>query len=171
MNKGKGKSKMWEDYQDLPKQCFCEPMNKYEPYHCSADGGQCSCKKGNVFYGAKFKKGNSSKIANFEEMSAQPMAVVKANRSDYVACDPSSFEGVDPLPGEEKECYCDDRSKIDEDLVKNTIAYWRGIKAEKIARELQAKADAEAEAAEAAEDAEHARLEAELKKTKAAKKA
>lgn len=56
-------------------------------------------------------------------------------------------------------------------MVKSTIDYWRGIAEEKAARELQARADAEAEAAEAAEDAEHARVEAELAKTKAAKKA
>lgn len=99
------------------------------------------------------------------------MTAVNANKTDYVACDPSSFEGVDPLPGLEKECYCDDSKKADQDMVKSTIDYWRGIAEEKAARELQARADAEAEAAEAAEDAEHARVEAELAKTKAAKKA
>lgn len=168
---GKNLDEVWDDFKDLPKQCFCEPKPKYEPYHCSADGGQCSCKNGNVFYGAKFAQGNSSKIASFEDMQAQSMTVVAANKTDYVACDPSSFEGVDPLPDQEKECYCDDSKKIDEDLIKNTIEFWRGKAAEKAAREAQAKADAEAEAAEAAEDAEHARLEAELKRTKAAKKA
>lgn len=171
MNAGKKMKNQFEQFKELPKQCFCEPKPKYEPYHCSADGGQCSCKNGNVFYGAKFKASNTSKIANFEEMSSQPMTVVAANRTDYVFCDPSSFEGVDPLPGQDKECYCDDRSKIEEDLIKNTIELWRGKAAEKAAREAQAKADAEAEAAEAAEDAEHARVEAELKKTKAAKEA
>lgn len=99
------------------------------------------------------------------------MTVVGANQTDYVACDPSSFEGVDPLPGFEKECYCDDRKNVSAELVKQTIEYWRGIAAEKAAREAQAKADAEAEAAEAAMEAEKARLEAELKKAKAAKKA
>ena len=105
------------------------------------------------------------------EVTNQPMTVVAANMTDYVACDPSSFEGVDPLPGVEKECYCDDRKNASAELVKQTIEYWRGIAAEKAAREAQAKADAEAEAAEAAEEAERARLEAELAKTKKAHKA
>lgn len=130
-----GDGGIWSDFKDLPKQCWCEPENKYEPYHCSADGGQCSCKNGNVFYGAKFAEDNTTKIANFAEMSAQAMTVVGANQTDYVACDPSSFEGVDPLPGFEKECYCDDRKNVSAELVKNTIEYWRGIAAEKAARE------------------------------------
>lgn len=166
-----GKRSSLDEFKELPKQCFCEPMPKYEPYHCSEDGGQCSCKKGRVFYGAKYKPGNGTKMASFEDVTNSQFAVVDANNTDYVACDPSSFEGVDPVPGVDKECYCDDQKKVDEDLVKNTIEYWRGLAAEKAAREAQAKADAEAEAAEAAEDAEHARLEVELKKTKAAKKA
>lgn len=119
----------------------------------------------------KYKYKQSKKMASFEDVIEDSFAVVKANKTDYVACDPSSFEDVDPLPGVDKECYCDDRSKIDEDLIKNNIEYWRGIAAEKAAREAQAKADAEAEAAEAAEDAEHARLQEEFKKIKAAKKA
>jgi hypothetical protein len=88
-----------------------------------------------VFYGAKYKEGSTSKLANFEDVTEQQMTVVKANKTDYVFCDPSSFEGVDPLPGVDKECYCDDSAKTDEDLIKNTIEYWRGIAAEKAARE------------------------------------
>jgi len=60
----------WADLKDLPKQCWCEPDNKYEPYHCSADGGQCSCKNGNVFYGAKWASEGSKKLANFEEVTS-----------------------------------------------------------------------------------------------------
>lgn len=161
----------WEMFEDLPKQCFCEPKKKYEPYHCSADGGQCSCKNGNVFYGIKYKNGNSGKLANFEDVSNELFAVVEANKTDYVACDPSSFEGVDPIPEREKECYCDDKKSVDVELVKETTKYWRGVAEEKALKEAQAKAEAEAEAAEAAEDAEHARIEAELKKIKAEKKA
>ena len=63
------------------------------------------------------------------------MAVVRANKSDYVFCDPSSFEGVDPVPGVDKECYCDDRSKVPSKLVNMTIEYWRGKAEEKAARE------------------------------------
>ena len=78
MARGHGLNKVWDDFKDLPKQCYCEPMNKYEPYHCSADGGQCSCKNGNVFYGAKYKEG-TKKIANFESVMDQPVTVVSAN--------------------------------------------------------------------------------------------
>jgi len=57
-------------------------------------------------------------MANFEDVNEQPFAVVKANKTDYVFCDPSSFEGVDPNPGQDKECYCDDRAKTDDELIK-----------------------------------------------------
>ena len=60
--------KQWEDFKDLPKQCFCEPTPKYEPYHCSEDGGQCSCKNGNVFYGIKYKQNSANKLASFEDV-------------------------------------------------------------------------------------------------------
>jgi len=63
------------------------------------------------------------------------MTVVGANKTDFVACDASSFEGVDPLPGFEKECYCDDKKNATEELVSSTIDYWRGIQAEKAAVE------------------------------------
>jgi hypothetical protein len=124
-----------------------------------------------VAYGVKYKPGSSSKLANGEDVASVAFTNVKANNTDYVFCDPSSFEGVDPAPGVEKHCYCDDKNKIPEEIIKNTIEYWRGLAEEKSLREAQAKADAEAEAAEAAEDAEHARVEAELAKKKAAKKA
>lgn len=96
---------------ELPKQCWCEPLPRYEPYHCSADGGSCSCKGGAVLYGAKFKNETSTKIANVEDAALRPWTVTFANKTDYVQCSPSSFNGVDPLPGEEKECYCDSKNE------------------------------------------------------------
>lgn len=63
------------------------------------------------------------------------MAVVAANKTDYVACDPSSFGGVDPVPDMDKECYCDDNKTVSQDLVDQTIKYWRGVAEEKAARE------------------------------------
>lgn len=66
---GRKKTHTWDEFKELPKQCWCEPQPKYEPYHCSADGGQCSCKKGVVFYGAKYKAG-TTKLANFEDVTS-----------------------------------------------------------------------------------------------------
>ena len=79
IRKNSGKAEKWKIFADLPKQCWCEPENKYEPYHCSEDGGQCSCKNGNVFYGAKFALGNATKMSNFLDASNQPLTVVAAN--------------------------------------------------------------------------------------------
>jgi len=105
-----GKNK--KEFKDLTKQCWCEPEPEYEPYHCSADGGQCSCKNGNVFYGIKNVPG-TDRIASWDDVSVNDMAVVEANKTDYVECSPESFGDTDPQPGIEKECYCDDRKKVD----------------------------------------------------------
>lgn len=115
------------EFAELPKQCYCEPEPKYEPYHCSEDGGQCSCKKGRVFYGIKNKLGNESRMAAFDDVTDAQFTMVDANNTDYVFCDPTSFEGVDPAPGIDKECYCDDQKKVDAALTNYTLDYWRGI--------------------------------------------
>lgn len=67
MNKNK-KHFNFKQFKSLPKQCYCEPLPKYEPYHCSADGGNCSCTGGTVTYGAKFKNETSKKMASFEDV-------------------------------------------------------------------------------------------------------
>jgi len=51
-------------------------------------------------------------MASWEDVTENPFVVAFANKTDYISCDASGFEGVDPLPGMEKECYCD--SKIPE---------------------------------------------------------
>jgi len=75
------------------------------------------------------------------------MAVVEANKTDYVECSPESFGDTDPQPGVEKECYCDDRKKVEKTTVTYWIYYWQQKREEQEAREAQAKADADAEAA------------------------
>lgn len=116
-----------DDFKELPKQCFCEPKNNYEPYHCSADGGSCSCKNGNIFYGRKFKEGSTKKLANFEDVTSSTFAVIANSKEDYVPCEPDFFGGVDPLPDEDKQCYCDDQKKISSELIKGNTDYWAGV--------------------------------------------
>jgi hypothetical protein len=124
--------KKMKQFKDLPKQCWCEPLPEYEPYHCSADGGNCSCTGGTVIYGAKFKSDNSTKMASFQDVLDQSPVVTMANKSDYVACDASAFNGIDPMPGSEKECYCDSRkNSTNTELYNNLIEYWNGVQYEK----------------------------------------
>jgi len=59
------KGHAWDFEPDDHLQCFCEPFLAPEPFHCSADGGDCTCPKGNVFYGAKFKGESTSEISTF----------------------------------------------------------------------------------------------------------
>lgn len=61
-------------------------------------------------------------------------------------CTPDSFEGVDPLPGQEKSCHCDPYSMYN-GYINYFKEYWRQIYAEKQAAEQLARDEAEAKAA------------------------
>ena len=77
-----------------------------------------------------------SQMANFEDLTSMPYTVVGANKTDFVSCNPSSFEGVDPLPDSEKECYCDSRKNgTSEEEVKQVIQGWRDKLEEEAAAE------------------------------------
>lgn len=104
-----------------------------------------------------------AKLASFGDLLASPFAIVAANKTDYVACDPKSFMGVDPAPGVDKECYCDDKRRWTDELIKANQDNWEMIRQEKLLREQMAKADAESEAALEREEEEQARLEEKLK--------
>lgn len=72
-----------------------------------------------------------------------------------MTCIPESFENVDPLPGQEKSCYCVydiESTTVWHDYIYEKKVYWRNVK---IAQETAA-----AEAAAAAEE-ERLRLLAE----------
>lgn len=66
---------------------------------------------------------------------------------DTIECVASSFIGGDPLPGIDKDCYCDNKGVVPEEEVEDQIYYWEDILAEQAAAEEEARAEAEAEAA------------------------
>lgn len=129
-------------------QCWCEPRPINVPTICADDGDECMC-NGYVFYGAK-TDGSSSKRLNYYEMVGGNYAINDANNTKKIVCEPKSFEWVDPIEGQEKQCICDenrDSSGFGEDMVQMVKEYWRGVMAEKWANEAAVRAQAEAEAA------------------------
>ena len=71
------------------------------------------------------------------------------NSTRNITCSPSSFEGTDPLPGQDKQCFCDDhRTHATEETVSWVKSYWRNIKLEKQARAAEVKIEAEVNALE-----------------------
>lgn len=53
--------------------------------------------------------------------------MIESNNSKSIKCEPESFEGIDPIPGVKKGCYC--ATNVTESdynmVVKN---YWRSTK-------------------------------------------
>ena len=128
------------------KQCWCEPTPEYQPNFCSNEGGKCMC-NGNVFFGPKYGE-NRDHAQNFWDFSNGYFTVNGANNTGSIQCKKKNFEGVDPAPGEDLGCYCDEEMRIyGEDEVQEIKEYWRGLALEKEARETQARAEAEASAA------------------------
>lgn len=104
---------------------------------------------GMVFY-AEGKGPNATSEIGFYDAMNNFYTVNSANNTGNVTCAPNTFEGVNPLPGEQKQCFCDDRNnEIDIGTEQSIKEYWRGVMAEKHAEEQRIAAAAEAAAAEA----------------------
>lgn len=58
-----------------------------------------------MYYARKYNEG-SEKIADFLEGTKTFYTLIESNNSQSIKCEPESFEGVDPLPGIKKGCYC-----------------------------------------------------------------
>lgn len=115
------------------KQCFCERKPKYVPRRCALDGGECIC-AGHILFGRQYEKGSTSKNATFQQMKLSPFTATESNETHNandmhhqgkVYCNKTSFEDVDPLPGEAKACYCDTKPLFDDKYMEKIKRYWR----------------------------------------------
>jgi len=90
---------------EYKKQCFCEPEMKPVPTHCGDDGEDCLC-NGLVFF---LKKGATPAVEmDFYNGLRGPYTVNNANNTGHIKCGKANFEGVNPIPGEDKMCMCDE---------------------------------------------------------------
>ena len=89
-----------------PEQCWCEPEPQPVPTRCAEDGDYCLC-NGLVYYTQKYVDGGSQ-LADFYSGVQNYWAVQDANNTKNVTCQPELFEDTDVLPGEEKQCFCDE---------------------------------------------------------------
>jgi hypothetical protein len=136
------------------KQCFCEPSFTYTPNHCANEGGDCQCQGGTVFYARRYKT-DTQKIDDLSSAMLQSFAVVEANNTETVKCAAQTFEGAEPLPGLEKDCYCDWKNQLMQASEVHAVKdLWRGVMAEKGSRNERI------EAQRVAEDAQHKAAEA-----------
>ena len=88
-------------------------------------------------FGRKNSPTNQTKNATFFEWKNSPFAATESNTTDgtyhargSVTCNASSFEGVDPLPGIAKACYCDVGGRtFNDEYVEKIKKYWRSQQA------------------------------------------
>lgn len=150
-------------YREEVKQVWCNPWNDpAQVSTCAVDGDDCMCPTdGLIVYSAA--GGFYPSLNNY--LTAD---VVNATNNGHVSCEPSSFEDVDPLPGQDKSCYCvNKRLTLNPNIdpfVQGIKEYWRQVAAEKAAKEEEERKAAEAEALRQ-QEAERLRLE-ELEKKK-----
>ena len=141
-------------YPNIDKQCWCEYKPAYNPTKAADEGEPVSCKGQVYFMQAKTSDGA---VSTWNDGINNYFTINDWNNTNHnLTCSPENFEGVDPLPGAEKSCFCDDErqmaSKEQEAAVKE---YWRGVMAERAAEEEKQARMAEAAAAKAAaEEAE-----------------
>lgn len=88
------------------KQCYCEVTPQKVPTRCALDGGNCMC-NGAIFYG-QLNQDGSSAPTDFWGVTNNQWTANNANKTGNVTCAPSSFEDTDPLPGVDKQCFCDE---------------------------------------------------------------
>ena len=69
----------------------------------------CSC-DGRVWIGAVHRLDNNKNITTFDELRKWKTASVYGADTDHIHCTPSEF-GFDPLPGVEKQCFCERKPK------------------------------------------------------------
>lgn len=96
---------------------------KKVPTHCGDDGDDCLC-NGLVFY---MKKGATPAVEiDFYNGLRGAYTVNNANNTGNIQCGKTNFEGVNPLPGEEKMCMCDEHQlTMNAKTVQQVKEYWR----------------------------------------------
>ena len=93
---------------------------------CAEEGGNCSCPKGSiVFFGRKESAKNPGAHARYKEVKLDKWTGVQLSEGNSLKCDSSSFDGVDPLPGVHKSCYCDDNKFTNLAQLKTMTSWWK----------------------------------------------
>jgi hypothetical protein len=65
-------------------------------------------------------------VNSIVSVTTNSWTVNNANKTESHECNSTIFEDVDPLPGVEKRCFCDEKmTKISFDLEQKVKEYWR----------------------------------------------
>ena len=84
---------------------------------------------GAIFYGQLNQDGDSNGPVDFWGLTQNQWTANDANKTGNVTCAPSSFEDTDPVPGVDKQCFCDEGwGQIDGGGVSWIKDYWRNVR-------------------------------------------
>lgn len=149
----------------VDKQCFCEYKPAYNPIKAGDEGEPIDC-KGHVYF--MQKETSEGKTSTWVDGMSNYFTVNDWNNTHHnYTCTAENFEGVDPLPGAEKSCFCDDqRKQATDDQYHMVKEYWRGVLAQRKAEEDKQASLAEAKARQEAAKKEKERQEEEEKAAK-----
>lgn len=92
-------------FPEVAKRCWCEWEPTHDIHLCAKDGGDCMC-KGNVFFMLDDGK------KDFYVQSGGDWTWNSVNNTGSIKCAASTFENIDPQPGQDKACFCDDNKKL-----------------------------------------------------------
>lgn len=94
-------------YKDIDKQCWCEYKPVYNPTKAADEGEPVTC-KGQVYF-MQQNIAATGAVSSWTEGINNYYTVNDWNSSaKNHTCSAENFEGVDPLPGTDKSCFCDE---------------------------------------------------------------
>lgn len=85
-------------------------------------------------FGQRYAKGQHSgkEVNSIVSVTTNAWTVNSANQTGQHTCESGIFEDVDPLPGTEKRCFCDQKmTKVNHSLEQRVKEYWRQKKKRK----------------------------------------
>lgn len=91
----------------IPKQCWCEPWEQLPPFQVGVEGDKITateCPTGTPVYFGAHKDG--TKVLDFDGMAKYGKYLFIKNQTADAPCSSQTF-GSDPLPGVQKQCFCD----------------------------------------------------------------
>ena len=121
----------------IESQCYCEDFPEPGPSRCADEGEDCVCEANKVVtYMNKWSTPQQTKAdpypLSFSDGQLYSYTLVKhPSDGTKVKCAASSFDNVDPAPGNDKQCYCAAEGVISEDTQTSIIEKWKQKKKQK----------------------------------------
>jgi len=81
-----------------------------KPFKCASNGGEsCNC-PGTTWIGLSMRPDNKQKIETFDEM--REWRTISKVSDAWIQCSAAEFD-ADPMPGVDKQCYCEVKDKVE----------------------------------------------------------